>query len=54
MDQTEIQRPRKLTAKQDEVELEFVDIDNVKEQGVKSIDLDHVILTDAQKNDLIK
>ena len=43
-----------MTAINEEVELEFVDIDNVTEQGVKSIDLDNVILTDAQKSDLIK
>ena len=36
------------------VEVEFVDIDNIAKPGKKEIDLDNVILTNGQKNDMVK
>ena len=37
-----------------ETEIEFVDIDNIAKPGKKELDLDHVILTDCQKNAMVK
>ena len=39
---------------QDNILIEFVDIDNVAKPGIPQIDLDNVILTDAQKKSMIR
>ena len=36
------------------MEVEFADIDNIERPGLAKIDLDNVILTDGQKNDLLR
>ena len=38
----------------EEVEIEFADVDNIAKPGLHEIDLDNVILTEDQKSSLIK
>ena len=36
------------------MEVEFADVDNIEKPGLSKIDLDKVILTNGQKNDMLK